>query len=150
MKSGLLRFCVAILSIIVFVTIAIGLENYTAIPFAFTFRVACAFICLYFVAQVGADYPGERWPKVTFLIALVFNACLFFSPLAHLPASKGDILLFALPNTAIFLAARAITYPVSNDHQRAVRQQMIVGLILALAFCAIILSIMLIPTPGAG
>lgn len=149
MKSGFLRFCGAILSIIVFVAIAIGLENAAAIPFALTFRVACASICLYFLAKVGADYPGQRWPKVAFLIALVFNACLFFSPLAHLPASKGDILIFALPNAAIFLAARTITYPVYNVHQRAVRQQMIVGLILALAFCAIILSIMLIPTPEA-
>jgi len=150
LKSRLLRVCIALLSIVAFVTIAIGLENSAGIPFAFTFRIACACICLYFVIQVGADYPGQRWPKIAFLIALMLNVSLFFSPLANLPASKGDILFFAAPDAAIVLGARAITYPVSNDHQRAVRQQMIVGLILALAFCAMILSIMLMPAPDAG
>jgi hypothetical protein len=119
------------------------------IPFAVTFRVACAGACLFLIARIGSEYPGERWPRIALLIALLVNLGLFFSPLAHLPASKGDILFFGGPDAAILLAARTVTYPVVDAHQRAVRQQLIVGLVLALAFCAIILSIMLIPSPTA-
>lgn len=83
------------------------------------------------------------------IIAFLFNVGLFFSPLANLPASKGDILFFCAPDAAIMLGARITSYRVTDVHQRAVRQQMILGLILALAFCAIILSIILIPPPAA-
>jgi hypothetical protein len=81
------------------------------------------------------------------LAALLFNIALFFSPLAGIPASKGDLMFFAVPDAAIVLAARTVAYPATNDHQQAVRQQLTMGLILALAFSAIILSIMFIP-PG--
>ncbi|MBO9622664.1 MAG: hypothetical protein J7500_08120 [Sphingomonas sp.] len=140
--------CLAFLGIIAFVTIGIGLENYLGVPFAVTYRVACAGACLYIIAQFGSDYPGERWPWIGLLIALLFNLGLFFSPLARLPASKGDILFFGLPDATIMLAARIVSYRVTDDHQRAVRQQMIVSLILAMAFSALFLSIMFIPSPS--
>jgi len=50
-----------------------------------------------------------------------------------------------LPDAVIFMAARTWTYPVTDVHQRAVRQQLIIGLILAIAVCAIFMSILLIP-----
>lgn len=149
LKSRLWWLCLTFLGIIAFVTVAIELENRVGIPFALTFRVACASACLLLIVKIGADYPGERWPRVAILIALLFNLSLFFSPLAHLPASKGDILFFGMPDAAIVLAARTVFYSVTNDHQRGVRQQMIVGLILALGFCAIILAIMFIPAHTA-
>ena len=53
-------------------------------------------------------------------------------------------MIFALPDAIIVLAVLSATYSVTNVHQRAVRQQMILGLILAVAFCAVILSLTLI------
>ena len=145
LSSRLLRLCIVFLGIIAFVLIAVELEGHLGIPVAFTFRVACASACLFLIAKLGADYPGERWPQISFVMALLFNIALFFSPLSKFPASKGDILFFGMPDAAIVLAARIVTYRVADDHQRAVRQQMILGLILSLAFCAIVLSIMFIP-----
>lgn len=145
MPSYLLRLGAALLGLIVFVTLAITLQEKLAIPFAWTFRVACAGACLVFIGKVGSEYPGERWPRIAILIALMFNVGFFFSPLAHLPASKGDILLFGLPDAAILLTARIISYRLTDVHRRAVRQQMIFGLVLALAFYAIILTMMFIP-----
>lgn len=144
MKSGLWRFYLALLGIVAFLTLAIGLDHYTGVLFAFTFHVACASACLFFIAKIGLDYPGERWPRIALVIALLVNIGLFFSPLRHLPASKGDILLFRAPDAAIMLATRTFSYRVTNDHQRAVRQQMILGLILASALCAALLSLVLI------
>jgi hypothetical protein len=95
--------------------------------------------------KIGSDYAGQKWPKIALAVAAIFNFAMFFSPLAKLPASKGDIMFFAVPDVVIFLAARTFTYPVTDVHTRAVRQQLIVGLILALAFCAIILAILLAP-----
>ncbi len=125
------------------------LESKFEIPFKTTYRIACMVGCLIFIAKIGSDYPGERWPWIAFLVALLFNVGLFFSPLAHQPASKGDVLFFGAPDAAIMLAARTFSYPVADEHQRAVRQQMILGLVLALVFCAIILAMMFIPPRAA-
>lgn len=145
LKSRLLSVCVVLLGVVAFVSFAITLENEVGIPFKTTYRIACAIGCLAFMAKIGSDYREERWPKIALLIALLFNVGLFFSPLAHLPASKGDVLFFAVPDAAIALAARTVSYSVTDDHQRAVRQQMILGLVLALAFCVIIVAMMFIP-----
>lgn len=148
-KARLLRLCLALLGILAFVAVAAAMENEFGIPFKTTYRIACAIACLVFIYKIGSEYPGERWPRVAFIIALAFNLGLFFSPLAHLPASKGDLLFFGVPDTAIMLAARTFSYPVRDMHQRAVRQQLILGLILALAFCACILAMMFIPDRAA-
>lgn len=145
MKSYFVRLGSALLGIILFVALAVGLEQELGIPFAMTFRVACAGACLIFIIKTRSDYPGERWPLIAFFVAFLFNVSLFFSPLAHLPASKGDLLFFAVPDAVIVLTARAISYPVSDVHERAVRQQLIVGIIMGLAFCGMILGLMFIP-----
>ncbi|MBV9842389.1 MAG: hypothetical protein JOY99_12815 [Sphingomonadaceae bacterium] len=140
-----MRLALAIFGIAAFLAFSITLENEVGIPFKTTFRIACAITCLIFVAKVGSEYQGERWPQTALLIAALVNLSLFFSPLAHLPASKGDMLFFGAPDAAIVFAARTITYRVTDDHQRAVRQQMVLGLVLALAFCAMIMSMMFFP-----
>ncbi|ODT91245.1 MAG: hypothetical protein ABS86_02790 [Sphingobium sp. SCN 64-10] len=119
---------------------AIMLQEKLGIPFDTTYRLACAATCLAFIAQFGLDAPQERWPWIGFVIALLVNAGLFFTPLFDRPASRGEIMLFALPDAVVMLGARIAYYPVADDHQRAVRQQLIVGLILAMAFCAIVLA----------
>jgi len=148
-KSRLRRGCLALLGIIAFDAFAITLENEVGIPFKTTYRIACAIACLIFVAKIGSDFREQQWPRIAFMMALLINVGIFFSPLAHLPASKGDLLFFGAPDAAIMLAARAVTYPVTDVHQRAVRQQLIFGLILAVALCAIIISIMFIPSGNA-
>lgn len=134
-----------LLGIALFVTFSIALENETGFPFDTTYRIACAGICLGLMAKIAWSYLEERWLWITLSVAVAINIALFFTPLADGPASRGEIMVFALPDITIFLAARAISYPVTNDHQRAVRQQLVAGVILAIAFCAIILSIGLIP-----
>ena len=145
MKLRLWKFCLALLSIAVFVSIGVVLETELGFPFYTTYRIACAGICLVLMAKIGAEYRAQRWPWVGFWIALLINAGLFFTPLLDRPASRGEIMFFALPDVTIFLAARAVSYPATDDHQRAVRQQLIVGLVLAIAVCAMVLSSALIP-----
>ncbi|MCW6536292.1 hypothetical protein [Sphingomonas lycopersici] len=149
MASRLGQFFIALFVIAMVLTIAITLENKIGIPIALTLRIICASVCLYVMYKIGSDYPGQKWPRVALALAVVFNFAMFFSPLAKLPASKGDIMFFAVPDAVIFLAARTFTYPAFDTHQRAVRQQLIVGFILALAVCAILMSILLIPEPPA-
>ena len=144
-KSGLGKGCLALLGIALFITFSIALENETGFPFDMTYRIACTGICLGFMVKVGSDYPGQRWPWIALSIAAVTNVAMFFTPLFDRPASRGEIMLFALPDVTIFLAARAVSYPVKDEHQRAVRQQLILGAIFAMAFSAIILSTSLIP-----
>lgn len=149
LKTRLLHVCLALIGIAVFDTLAIMLENRVGVPFKTTFRLACAVGCLTLIARMIADEPDAHWLRFAFCGALVSNLAMFFSPLAALPASKGDLLFFAAPDAAILFGARAFTYPVTDDHQRAVRQQLIMGFILALAVSALILSIMFVPDPAA-
>lgn len=124
------------------------LEDEVGIPFASTFRVGCAAACLLFIYKLGTDYPGERWPRFSLWIALIVNIGIFFTPLVDRPASRGELMLFALPDAIVVLVAllveRCVSYPVADVHQRAVRQQIILGLVLAIAFCAILFTLVLI------
>ena len=143
MANRFKEFCFWMLGIIVFLTVAITLQSKVGIPFALTFRIVCASMCLFLMFKIGSGYPGQKWPGIALAVAAFFNFAMFFSPLAKLPASKGDIMFFGVPDAVIFLAARTFTYPVTDVHTRAVRQQLIVGLILALAFCALLMSILI-------
>jgi hypothetical protein len=125
-----------------FVT-GIALEDKFGIPFATTLRVGCAAMCLIFIISLRRDYPGERWPLIALPIALVVNIGLFFTPLFDRPVSRGEILLFALPDAIVLLVARIASYRVADVHQRAMRQQMILGLIVAVVFCALLLGLTL-------
>ncbi|HEX4737441.1 MAG TPA: hypothetical protein VH331_07760 [Allosphingosinicella sp.] len=140
MGSALRRVSLALLGVAAFVAIGGVLEKEAGLPFDTSYRAACAAACLLFIFKLGSDYPGERWPRTSLWIALLFNVGLFFTPLVDRPTSRGELMLFALPNAVIVLAARIASYPVVDDHQRAMRQQMILGLVVAVAFCAILFA----------
>lgn len=144
MGSYFRRVSLALLGIVVFVAVGIALQDEIGLPFDTTYRVACAVICLLFILKLKSDCPGERWPQVSFWVALLVNIGLFFTPLVDRPASRGELILFALPNAIIVLAALIISYSAADQHQRATRQQMILGLIVAVAFCAILFALTLV------
>jgi hypothetical protein len=148
LKSRLGKLCLAFLSIALFLVFGTVLESLFGFPFYTTYRIACAGACVGLMAKIGQEYSGQRWPWVAVSVALATNIGLFFTPLFDRPASRGEVMVFALPDIAIFLAVRAATYPTADAHQRAVRQQLIVGVILAVAVSAIILATGLIPERG--
>jgi len=125
------------------------MENAFGIAFRTTFLVVCAVGCLALIAWLGWEYRTERWPWVALVVATLFNIGLFFSPLAHLPLTKGDLLVFLAPDAAIVLTARLATYRVETDAQRAVRRQLILLLVATLVFSAIVMAFVFSP-PRAG
>lgn len=144
MRTYFQRLGIAIGGVIGAVMIGIALDRELGIPFATTYRIACALGCLAFIIKLGRDYPSERWPRVGFFGALFVNVVLFFTPLVDHPASRGELMLFALPDAIVVLVALIASYKVVDVHQRAVRQQMVFSLIVAVVFCAILFSLNLI------
>jgi len=141
-----LKACLWLIGIGAFVALALVLEDKVGLPFDTTYRIVCAGMCLFLMTKVSSDYRGEQWPWVALAIAAVVNIGLFFTPLMARTASRGEIMIFALPDVIILLAARTFTYRVTNDHQRAVRQQLILGLVLAMAMGAALYSLTLLPS----
>jgi len=133
----------ALLGIIAFLAIGIVLEDEFGLPFKTTYRIACDAACLLFIYTLCRDYPGERWPRISLGLALLVNIALFFTPLFDRPTSRGEVLLFALPDAVILLVARIVSYRVVDVHRRAMRQQMILGLIVAVVLCAILFTLTL-------
>lgn len=129
------------LGLLAVLAIGFTLQGEAGIPFDTTLRVACATICLLFICKLGLDHRGERWPWIGFCAALVVNVLIFFTPLVERPASRGELMLFALPDAVIVLTARVFSYRVADVHQRANRQTMILGLIVAVVFCVGLLGI---------
>jgi hypothetical protein len=96
----------ALLGIAAFVITAFALEDYLGLPSATTLRIATAAACLIFIYNVGThDFPGARWPRVALLVALLADVAIFFTPLVDRPPSRGELMLFALPDLVIFLLA---------------------------------------------
>lgn len=137
-RSWPLRVGLMLLGIAVFVAMGIVIENEIGLSFWTTYRVACAGICLFLILKLRFDYPGERWPLISFWIALFVNGALFFTPLVNRPASRGELMLFLFPDLIIVLVARILTYRVTSVEQRASRQMMVLGLIGAVIFCAVL------------
>lgn len=131
-KSRVLTFGLALLGVIAFVMAAAVLESQFAIPFDVPYRIACAGMCLVFIGKLAWDYPNERWPRIALSIALIVTIALFFTPIVDHPESRGELMIFALPDAVIVLLVRIASYPVTDQHQRAMRQQMILALIVAI------------------
>lgn len=127
-----------------FAVLAVVLETEIGLPAKITLRVACAVLCILFILALRPKYPGEQWLRWSLWICVVVNIGLLFTPIIEQPISRGDLMLFALPDAIIVLSARILTYPVTDVHQRAVRQQMILGLVVALAFCGLLVTLFLI------
>ncbi len=148
MRTYFKRLGLALGGIIGAIAIGIALEKDLGIPFDTSYRVACAIACLAFVFKLQRDYPTEKWPKAGLLGAGIINISLFFTPLVSRPASRGELMIFALPDAIVVLAALIAFYKVETVHQRAVRQQMVLGLIIALGFSAVMFTLILIgPQP---
>jgi hypothetical protein len=142
--SRLREVALWLLGVVALLAIGFTLEDELGIPVATTLRIACVTFCQVFIYELGRDYPGEKWPRISFWIALAVNIAIFFTPLVDRPASRGELMLFALPDAIVVLAARIASYSVVDVHQRAMRQQMILGLVVAIAFCAIVFTLVLI------
>jgi hypothetical protein len=133
----------ALLGIGAFVLIASALQQEVGVPFDTTYRVMCAAACLIFIWNLRSYYPGEGWPRVGLWIALFVNVSLFFTPLFHRPSSRGELMLFALPDAIVLLIARIASYHVADTHQRAMRMHMIFGLVIAVTFCTVLFALAL-------
>ena len=131
--------------IVAFVTMAMEMQDVFGVPFDTSYRVVCAAACLVFIAKLGWDSAGEAWPWVGLGLATIVNLGVFFTPIFDHPASRGEILSFAMPDLVVVMAARIAYYPTNDVHDRAVRQQLVVGLIIAVALCALILAIGFVP-----
>jgi drug/metabolite transporter (DMT)-like permease len=138
------RLGLALAGIATFVAVGVTLENEAGFPFATFYRVACATTCLVFIWKLREDYPTESWPRVSLWIALVVNVAIFFTPLVDRSASRGELMLFALPDAIVVLGARIRSYHVSDDRRRAMRQSMMLGLVVAAAFCSILYAVILL------
>lgn len=145
MGDRFFKLAMMLIGLGIWVASAMTLENVTGISVDTTYKVTCAIVCVGFMAHVATNYPGERWPWIAVAVACLFNAGLFFTPVLGHPASRGEIMLFALPDVSIFTLARAVTYPAEDVHERAVRQQIFMGLFFAVALGAIILATGFIP-----
>jgi hypothetical protein len=128
-KSGLCYLGLGLVGLAAFLFISIALEDKFGVPSDTTYRIVCAVACVGCIYKLGGDYPGERWPETSMWLALLVNGGLFFTPLVDRPASRGEVMLFALPDIIILLVARIASYPVETVHQRAMRQQMIRALL---------------------
>lgn len=145
MGSRFFKLVMMLIGVGIWLASAMTLENVTGISVDTTYKVTCAIVCVGFMAHVAANYPSERWPWMAVAVACLFNAGLFFTPVLGHPASRGEIMFFAFPDVSIFTLARAVTYPAKDVHERAVRQQIFMGLFFAVALSAIILAAGFIP-----
>jgi hypothetical protein len=139
--------CLWLLGLAAFLIVALTLESEVGIPSDTTLRVACIVLCQYFIYKLRDD-TEERWPRFAFWGALAVNLTILFSPLANRPASRGELMLFAAPDAIVVLGVITLTYRVTDAHQRAIRQQLIVGLILAVAIYATLFTVMVIDPHG--
>lgn len=145
MRELTFKMLITVVGLGIYIALAMTLENVTGIRFDTTYKVTCAFVCVGFMTKLALGSPGERWPWIAIAAACIFNAGLFLTPVLSHPASRGEIMFFALPDASIFMLTRAITYPETDVHKRAVRQQIFVGLFFAVALSAIILAAGFIP-----
>jgi hypothetical protein len=134
------RVGLTLIGVLAFFLVGILLESY-GVPLELTYRIACASGSLVLMVYLARDYTAERWFRISLCLALLVNVSLFFTPLVDRPTSRGELMLFAIPDGAIFLTARILTYRASSVEQRAKRTHMIAGLIAVLALCSILIGI---------
>ncbi len=128
-----------LLGIIAFVIVAAVLDA-GGIPFDLTYRVACAGVCLWFIHTLKIDPPEAGWRRIGLGSAAVVNVALFFTPVVDRPSSRGELMLFAIPDLVVVLAARIATLRPVDVEQRAKRIQLIACLVIAGAVCAGLLA----------
>lgn len=141
MSSKFLHRGWVVLGGIVFLIVGLAI----GIPFDTLYRIGCGIVCFLFVAKFKTDYPTERWTQIGIWAVPLVNACLFLTPIFNHRASRGEVMLFALPDAVVLLVARLATTTANDDHERAQRQIVILGLVVAIIFCGALYSLVLIP-----
>ena len=121
-----------------------GLGMAAGLSFDTAYRVTCAVGCVLFVATLASDNSAALWPWFGAGASAVINAGLFLTPIVNRPTSRGEIMLFALPDSIAVLCARLAWFPVSSDHDRAQRQMVIFGAVVAVVFCGALYSAVLL------
>jgi len=89
------------------------------------------------VYWVRFDFPDEKWPQRTFWISLLINIGIFFTPIIDRPASRGELIIFGLPDGFI-VAIAMIAH--NRSWTRSVRTQLIATIVLFTAACAALLA----------
>lgn len=125
-----------IIVVTAFVAFIVTIEQGLGVAFDTSVRILCAVIALVLVFSFVSSKRTERWPWIALLIATLVSAGLFFTPLIDRPSSRGEFILFLLPDTIILLTARLITFEVRDDRGRAARQTMVLGLVVAVVIWA--------------
>jgi hypothetical protein len=140
LDSRMGRVALALIGVLAFLLVGILLESF-GVPLDLTYRIACAIGALVLMIYLGRDYTAERWFRISLCLALLVNLGLFFTPLVNGPTSRGELILFAVPDGVIVLTARILTYRAMNAEQKATRTHMIAGLIAAVALCSVLFAI---------
>lgn len=108
-----------------------------AVPFDTSYRVACAAVSSALVYWLRFDLPDEQWPRQAFWISLLVNIGILFSPLVDRPASRGELVLFLLPDGLVVLIAMIAH---NQSLARSVRTQLIATVVVFTAACAALLA----------
>jgi hypothetical protein len=125
----------ALIGVLAGVVAAIFLEAYAGIPFDTTYRVVCAGVCLWFIYRLQKDLPEAGWLRIGLGLSALLNVALFFTPVVDRPSSRGELILFAVPDLVVVLAVRIATLRPVDVEQRAKRVQLIACLVMASAAC---------------
>lgn len=118
-----------------FVMLMIFFENNLGISSDTTLRVLCAVIAPIVIYPCLTD-PDSPWMRFGLILAIAINVGILFTPLVDRPtASRGEFFLFAFPSLVVLLSARVASFQVLTVRDRAVRQQLILGLIVSVLAC---------------
>lgn len=138
------KLILVLLGIIAFALISAALKNLINLSNDQSYRLLCIAISLFMMWAYRKTFPKIRYFWISFWIALIVNFAIFLTPLVERSASRGEVLLFALPNSIIFLTALTLSYSVVDDRSRAMRQYMLLGIIVAILFSMILYASILI------
>jgi hypothetical protein len=126
--------------LLAFLVVSIAMDEYGLLPWDFSYRVGCAGMCLAVLAKFAMELPEERWPWWSFWAALVANIGLFFTPIMDRAASRGELLIFALPDAVIWLTFGIASTPPIDLAARVTRQYMMLGLVVAILMGTILFA----------
>jgi hypothetical protein len=126
----------ALAGVAAFLFVSLVLRGF-GIHFDTSYRVACAAASSALVYSLKSGFPDEKWPQRAFWISLLINIGILFTPLVDRPASRGEIILFFLPDG--FVAAIAMIAH-NRSWAASVRTQLIATIVLFAAACAALLG----------
>lgn len=128
--------CIGLAAVSAFLCASLILRGF-GVSFDTSYRMACAAISSAWVYWLKFDLPDEKWPQQAFLVSLLINIGILFSPLIDRPASRGEIMLFFLPDGFVVMIAM-----IAHNQRLAlsVLTQLIATIVLFTAACAALLA----------